>query len=149
MTASDSDAQAFLDNTVSIAQAAHDHVSVDDFSALAQATAADHPDTTDTTSASNTAAAALSMYHVPQPTEETFANQVTPETHHEDNTFNNHAVNQQQPDGLSLQTSAPLQQAANGVQPQEQQRYGALANAKPAVGSEEWQRMRKDNHKEG
>ena len=154
MTVAESDAaQAFLENTVSIAQAAHDHVNVEDFSALAQATAADHNDAADTTNASNTAAAALNIYpslHVPQSTEEAFANQPTPETHHEDNTFSNHAVNQQ-PDGLPMPPSAPLppppQQPPNGVQ--QEQRYSAPPNPKPAVGSEEWHKMRKDNHKEG
>jgi bHLH factor len=153
MTVPDSDAaqaaQAFLDNTVSIAQAAHDHVNVDDFSALAQATAADHNDASDTANASNTAAAALNMYpvlHVPQSTEEAFANQATPETHHEDTTFSNHGVNQS-PDGLPMVPSAPLPPPPNGVQ--QEQGYSAPSNPKPAVGSEEWHKMRKDNHKEG
>lgn len=142
-------AQAFLENTVSIAQAAHDHVNVDDFSALAQATAADHNDGADTAHASNTAAAALNMYpslHVPQSTEEAFANQATPETHHGDNTFGSHGVSQS-PDGLPMVPSGPLPQASNGT-PQEQS-YNPPSNPKPAVGSEEWHKMRKDNHKEG
>lgn len=152
MSVPDADAQAFLGDTVSIAQAAHDHVNVDDFSALAQATASDHNEATDTTNASNTAAAALSMYpslHVPQSTEEAFANQATPEAHHDETAFNNHAVNQQHPDGLPLPPppSTIQQQPSNGVQ--QEQRYSAPPNAKPAVGSEEWHKMRKDNHKEG
>jgi bHLH factor len=151
MSVSESDAHTFLGDTVSIAQAAHDHVNVDDFSALAQATAADHNDTTDTSNASSTAAAALSMYpslHVPQSTEETFANQATPETHHEESTFNSHAVSQPPPDGLPLPPppSTIQQPPSNGV-PQEQ-RY-IPPNSKPAVGSEEWHKLRKDNHKEG
>ena len=155
MSVPDSDTQTFLGDTVSIAQAAqaaHDHVNVDDFSALAQATASDHNDTTDTSNASSTAAAALNMYpslHVPQSTEEAFANQATPETHHEDNTFSNHSVNQAPPDGLPLPPppSTIQQPPSNGVQ--QEQRYSAPPNAKPAVGSEEWHKMRKDNHKEG
>jgi bHLH factor len=151
MTVQDTDAESFLENTVSIAQAAHEHVNVDDFSALAQATAADHGDAADTTNASSTAAAALNMYpslHVPQSTEEAFANQATPETHHEDSAFSNHGVNQ--PDGLPMVSPTPLPQPANGVQQQEQpQRYSTAPNPKPAVGSEEWHKMRKDNHKEG
>jgi hypothetical protein len=151
MSVSESDTQTFLGDTVSIAQAAHDHVNVDDFSALAQATAADHNDATDTSNASSTAAAALNMYpslHVPQSTEEAFANQATSETHHEDNAFSNHSVNQAPPDGLPLPPppSTIQQPPSNGV-PQEQ-RYSAPPNAKPAVGSEEWHKMRKDNHKE-
>src|SRR5690606_22310216 len=127
----------FLENTVSIAQAAHDQVNVDDFSALAQATAADHGDATDTTNASTTAAAALNMYpslRVPQSTEEAFANQATPETHHEESTFNGHSTSQ--PESLPMVTPAPLQQPANGVQ--QEQRYSTAPNPKPAVGSEEW-----------
>lgn len=149
----DGDAQSFLGDTVSIAQAAHDHVNVDDFSALAQATAADHhADAADTTSASTTAAAALSMYpslHVPQSTEEAFAAQATPENHHDETGFGSHAVGQAPPDGLPLPPppSTIQQPSSNGV-PQEP-RYSAPPNAKPAVGSEEWHKMRKDNHKEG
>lgn len=153
MSVPESDTQAFLGDPVSIAQAAHDHVNVDDFSALAQATAADHhTDTADSTSASNTAAAALSMYpslHVPQSTEEAFANQTTPETHHDENAYNSHGVSHTPPDGLPLPPppSTIQQSVSNGVQPEP--RYSAPPNAKPAVGSEEWHKMRKDNHKEG
>lgn len=158
MSVSESDAQPFLGDTVSIAQAAHDHVNVEDFSALAQATAAEHNYAADTSNASSTAAAALNMYpslHVPQSTEEAFANQPTPDTHHEENTFNGHAVSQPPPDGLPLppppstiqQPPPPPPSSSNGVQ--QEQRYTAPPNAKPAVGSEEWHKMRKDNHKEG
>jgi hypothetical protein len=157
MSVPDTDAQTFLSDTVSIAQAAqaaqaaHDHVNVDDFSALAQASASDHNDTTDASNASSTAAAALNMYpslHIPQSTEEAFANQATPETQHEDNTFSNHSVSQAPPDGLPLPPppSTIQQPPSNGVQ--QEQRYSAPPNAKPAVGSEEWHKMRKDNHKE-
>lgn len=134
---------SFLESTVQIAQAAHDHVNVEDFSALAQATA-EHNDPADTANASSTAAAALNMYptlHVPPTTEETFAAQAGVETHHDDNSFNA-TVNQ--PDGLPLATG-PLQ-PPNGIQ---EPRYGTGPNPKPAVGSEEWHKMRKDNHKEG
>ncbi|KAM7197706.1 hypothetical protein V8F33_005430 [Rhypophila sp. PSN 637] len=142
MTAPEPD--AFLE----IAQAAHDQVNPDDFSALAQATA-EHNDPTDTANASSTAAAALSMYptlHVPQTTEETFAAQAgVVETHHDENSF---STSIPQPDGLpSLAAPSPLQ-APNGVQIPEPQRYGNAPNPKPAVGSEEWHKMRKDNHKE-
>lgn len=153
MPVPDPEPQPFLGDTVSIAQAAHDHVNVEDFSALAQATAADHNDATDTANASNTAAAALNMYpslHVPQSTEEAFANQATPETHHEEHAYNNHAVSQPPPDGLPMAPPALQQQQPtppNGVQ--QEQRYSAPPNPKPAVGSEEWHKMRKDNHKEG
>lgn len=160
VSVSESDTQPFLGDTVSIAQAAHDHVNVEDFSALAQATAAEHNDTADTSNASSTAAAALNMYpslHVPQSTEEAFANQQTTETHHEENNYNGHAVNQPPPESLPLPTPPPpppqsttiQQPPSNGVQ--QEQRYSAPPPppAKPAVGSEEWHKMRKDNHKEG
>ncbi|KAL2164195.1 hypothetical protein VTH06DRAFT_3410 [Thermothelomyces fergusii] len=157
----ESDTQPFLGDTVSIAQAAHDHVNVEDFSALAQATAAEHNDAADTSNASSTAAAALNMYpslHVPQSTEEAFANQPAPETHHEENTFNGHAVNQPPPESMPLPPPPPpppstiQQPPSNGVQ--QEQRYSAPPPppppppTKPAVGSEEWHKMRKDNHKE-
>ncbi|KAK0722498.1 hypothetical protein B0T26DRAFT_644238 [Lasiosphaeria miniovina] len=144
MTVPDADAQAFLENTVSIAQAAQDHVNVDDFSALAQATA-DHSDAADTANASSTAAAALNMYptlHVPPSTEETFAAQAVADSHHHDDSFNASSVSQ--PDGLPMASSSSMQ--PNGVS--QDARYGLGSNPKPAVGSEEWHKMRKDNHKE-
>ncbi|SPQ22864.1 b6e5442b-da3f-443b-9cb8-07f9935ea2c7 [Thermothielavioides terrestris] len=153
MSVPESDSQPFLGDTVSIAQAAHEHVNVDDFSALAQATAADHNEAPDTNNASSTAAAALNMYpslHVPQSTEEAFANQASSETHHEESSFSNHAVSQPPSDGLPLGLPPPPSTlphpGANGAQ--QEQRYSAPPNAKPAVGSEEWHKMRKDNHKE-
>ncbi|KAK3990190.1 hypothetical protein QBC44DRAFT_72801 [Cladorrhinum sp. PSN332] len=148
MTVADSDAQAFLENTVSIAQAAHDQVNVDDFNVLAQATANDHAENApDTNNVSSTAAAALNMYpslHVPQPTEETFVSQPQAETHHDENGFNASAVNQ--PHGLPTMAPSVPVQAPNDVQPD--QRYTPAPSTKPAVGSEEWHKMRKDNHKE-
>ncbi|KAK3333134.1 hypothetical protein B0T19DRAFT_117614 [Cercophora scortea] len=153
MTVSEADAHAFLENTVSIAQAVQDHVNVDDFSALAKATA-DHSDAADTANASSTAAAALNIYptlhvptlHVPPTTEETFAAQAAAESHHEDSLFNASGVSQ--PDGLpnGLPMTSPGAMQSNGIQ--SEQRYGAGSNPKPAVGSEEWHKMRKDNHKE-
>ncbi|KAK4192075.1 putative centromere-binding protein [Podospora australis] len=151
MTVSDAEAaQAFLEDPVSLAQAAHDQVSVDDFNVLAQATADhDHENSTDANNASTAAAALNNMYpviptlHVPQPTEETFVNQPTVDSHHDDNAFNH------QPDGLPLASPVPLGQQTNGVQQVQDQRYTpAPSNPKPAVGSEEWHKMRKDNHKE-
>ncbi|KAK4123095.1 hypothetical protein N657DRAFT_656415 [Parathielavia appendiculata] len=146
MSAPSTEPQAFLGDT-----AAHDHVNVEDFSALAQATAAEHNDAPDTSNASSTAAAALNIYpslHVPQSTEEAFANQPTPDNHHEDNTYNSHAVNQPAPEDLRLPPPPTTiqQPPPNGVQ--QEQRYSAPPSTKPAVGSEEWHKMRKDNHKE-
>ncbi|KAK5652515.1 hypothetical protein OQA88_10421 [Cercophora sp. LCS_1] len=140
MTVPEPDPQSFLEDTVSIAQAAQaaqDHVNVEDFNALAQATA-DHGGATDSATASSTAAAALNMYptlHVPQTTEETFAAQAV-DSHHDDS-FSASV----QPDGLPL--AAPSMQPPNGVD----QAYRPH-NPKPTVGSEEWHKIRKDNHKE-
>jgi len=137
------DAQSYLDETVSIAQAAQDHVNVEDFSALAAATA-DHSNAADAATASSTAAAALNMYpslHVPPPTEETFAASGGTETHHDDSGFNTSAVSP--PDGLPLATPSAV--PANGVQADQSYRS---QGSKPTVGSAEWHKMRKDNHKE-
>ena len=144
----DATTAAFIENAVNAAQAAQEHVNVDDFSALQQA-AAGHSEAADPANASSTAAAALgSMYptlHVPQSTEETFAAQANADVdHHNDSSFGPSAS---QPDGLpgSSAPTAPMQ-SANGDQ---QSRYSGQSNPKPAVGSEEWHKMRKDNHKEG
>ncbi|KAK4232100.1 putative centromere-binding protein [Podospora fimiseda] len=150
MTVTDAEAQAFMENTVSIAQAAHNQINVDDFNVLAQATANDHAENhSDTNNVSSTAAAAAlnTMYpslHVPQPTEETFVTQSTAEAHHDDNGFNGSAVSQ--PHGLpTMAPSVPVQPSSDV---QADQRYSSGPSNKPAVGSEEWHKMRKDNHKE-
>ncbi len=168
MTADDTD--AFLENTVSIAQAAQaqaqtaqaqvqDHADVVDFSALAQATA-DHGDVTDSAAvASSTAAAALNLsfptLHVPPSTEETFAAQAAAEqqqhqSHHHQRHQQHHAQIHDNSftdgDSLSAAASAPQMPQINGIV-QDSQRYSTPH--KPAVGSEEWHKMRKDNHKEG
>jgi transcriptional regulator CBF1 len=144
MAVTEPDTQSFLEDTVSIAQAAQDHVNVDDFNALAQATA-EHSSAADTATASSTAAAALNMYptlHVPPTTEETFAASAGADSHHDDSAFNTSAVSQ--PDGLPM--AAPSSLPTNGVQADQSYRSH---NPKPAVGSQEWHKMRKDNHKEG
>jgi len=143
MAVAEPDTQSFLDDTVSIAQAAQDHVNVDDFNALAQATA-EHTSAADTATASSTAAAALSMYptlHVPPSTAETFAASAAAASHHDDSAFNASEVSQ--PDGLPM--AAPSSLPTNGVQAEQGYRSH---NPKPAVGSDEWHRMRRDNHKE-
>lgn len=147
MTEPDATTAAFIENAVNAAHAAaQEHVNVEDFSALQQA-AADHSEAADPANASSTAAAALgSMYptlHVPQSTEETFVPQPGPEVDHQpDTSFNNSNVSRS--DGLP-NPPAPMQHP-NGVQ---EPRYTGPPNPKPAVGSEEWHKMRKDNHKEG
>jgi len=144
MAVAEPDTQSFLEDTVSIAQAAQDHVNVDDFHALAQATA-EHSNATDTATASSTAAAALNMYptlHVPASTEETFAASAGAESHHDESAFN--TSNASQPDGLPM--TAPSSLSTNGVHTEQGYRSH---NPKPVVGSDEWHQMRKDNHKEG
>jgi bHLH factor len=137
MSDSDAATAAFIENAVSATQAIQEHVNVEDFNALQQA-AAEHSEAADPANASSTAAAALgSMYptlHVPQTTEETFAAQAGADV---DASFNTSGVG----DGLSGSLAS-----ANGIH---EPRYGGSNNPKPAVGSEEWHKMRKDNHKEG
>jgi hypothetical protein len=145
MAVTEPDTQSFLDDTVSIAQAAQDHVNVDDFTALAAAAhAQEHNNAADPATASSTAAAALNMYptlHVPPSTEETFAASAGADAHHDDSAFNASGVNQ--PDGLPM--AAPSTLPTNGVQAEQGYRSH---NPKPVVGSTEWHQMRKDNHKE-
>ncbi|KAK1598566.1 uncharacterized protein LY79DRAFT_575755 [Colletotrichum navitas] len=158
--------------------AAANGVNVADFSALQQAAAAEHSEAADPANASSTAAAALgSMYptlHVPSTTEEQFAAQTSNEPNHgQDHTFGHPDLSP--PDGLSALPAVP--QPTNGVQavqqqqahqthqalqqhqqhqqhqpPQPQHRYSSGSAGTPAkkpdVGSEEWHKMRKDNHKE-
>lgn len=122
-----------------------------EFNALQQVqqATAEH-DVSDHASAVGTASAALSsMYptiHVPQPTAESFADQVVPgpgQEHEEpDASFN--AGDVSQVDGLP--TDASNLSGANGVRAEG--RYPASSASKPAVGSEEWHKQRKDNHKE-
>jgi transcriptional regulator CBF1 len=140
MTTTDASTAAFIQSAVSAAEAAGGHVSVDDFSALQHATA-DHTDAADPANAAGTAAAALnSIYptlNVPQSTEETFAAQVGAESPQQDEgTFAPVGVN----DDVS-QTGF----SSTGVE----QEARFPGNPKPQVGSEEWHKLRKDNHKEG
>ncbi|KAI1393905.1 uncharacterized protein F4822DRAFT_29462 [Hypoxylon trugodes] len=139
---------AYVESAVEAAQAAAQAATNADFSALQQA-AADHHDASDHANASSTAAAALgTMYptiHVPQPTEETFAAQTAAESeHHQDSFGHNDMIHN---DGLPDTAGNGLVTPQNGVRPQPAYATSA-SNSKPAVGSEEWHKMRKDNHKE-
>ncbi|KAH8169693.1 helix-loop-helix DNA-binding domain-containing protein [Sarocladium implicatum] len=107
----------------------------------------EHHDVPDAGNATSTAQAALGMYptlHVPASTEEQFAAQVAAEgeQHAHDNAFNPDVT---QPDAL-LDDSGVGQHDPNGM-PQGP-RYSTSSARKPTVGSEEWHKMRKDNHKE-
>ncbi|KAI1457738.1 hypothetical protein F4805DRAFT_457417 [Annulohypoxylon moriforme] len=142
---------AYVESAVEAAQAAAQAATNADFTALQQATA-DHHDVSDHTNASSTAAAALgTMYptiHVPQSTEETFAAQAAAEAeHHHDSSFAH--ADMLHPDGLPGPTADNLaQQPQNGIRPTQPYGTTSSSNSKPAVGSEEWHKMRKDNHKE-
>ncbi|KAI1769534.1 hypothetical protein GGR53DRAFT_461255 [Hypoxylon sp. FL1150] len=143
-------AQAAAAQAAQAAQAAAQAATNADFTALQQATA-DHHDPSEHTNASSTAAAALgSMYptiHVPQPTEETFAAQTEHLDHHQE-PFGHHDM--MHPDGLPDNPANNLTQhpGQNGVRPTQPYATTPTSSSKPAVGSEEWHKMRKDNHKE-
>ena len=153
MAVSAADTAAFIESAIEATQAATTGgVNVADFNALQQAAAADHSESADPSNATSTAQAALGMYptlHVPPSTEEQFAAQVASEVDHGHDPFNPDV----HPDGLmdtSPQANANQQNPTNGIGHQEH-RYSASgpAGSKPTVGSEEWHKMRKDNHKEG
>ncbi|KAH0594944.1 hypothetical protein MHUMG1_07242 [Metarhizium humberi] len=143
---------AFIENAIEATHAAAANgVNVADFNALQQAAAADHTDASDPSNATSTAQAALGMYptlHVPPSTEEQFAAQAAAEgDHHSEAAFNAEIA---QPDMMDP-SAVTEQPPANGGQPPAH-RYStssAPSNPKPTVGSEEWHKMRKDNHKEG
>ncbi|KAI1854497.1 hypothetical protein JX265_007634 [Neoarthrinium moseri] len=151
----DADSAAYVESAVEAAQAAAAaNVNAADFTALQQA-AADHHDPVDPAHASSTAAAALgSMYptlHVPPTTEETFAAQVASEEHQ---SFG--ANDMMSADGLpdaagSGAGQGPQPPSQNGIRSSQPPYDGQNASPnvpKPAVGSEEWHKQRKDNHKE-
>jgi hypothetical protein len=157
MSASAVDTAAFIENAIEATHAAAASgvnlvgVSAADFNALQQA-AAEHSEPTDPNSATSTAQAALGMYptlHVPPSTEEQFAAQAAAEAeqHAHDNGFNPDVP---QPDVL-LDAGVPGQPPNTNGLHQHPPRYSAstpTSNPKPTVGSEEWHKMRKDNHKE-
>jgi bHLH factor len=150
------DAASFIDSAMESHGVSANGVNVADFNALQQATQEhDHPDAPDPTSATSTAQAALGMYptlHVPPSTEEQFAAQAaTDPDHGHDTSFNPDVT--PSVDGIMEppQVAPPQHQHTppNGV-PHAPPRYNPAApNPKPTVGSEEWHKMRKDNHKEG
>jgi hypothetical protein len=147
------DTAAYIESAIEAthAAAAANGVNVADFNALQQAAAADHHDASDQANATSTAQAALGMYptlHVPPSTEEQFATQAAEADHGHDNGFNPDVT---PPDVLldAAVNAANHQPLPNGAPPQPP-RYSTSStpNPKPSVGSEEWHKMRKDNHKE-
>jgi transcriptional regulator CBF1 len=133
----DVDSAAYVESAVEAAQAAAAASVNVDLTALQQATA-DHHDSGSAANASTTAAAALGYptLHIPPSTEETFAAQMAAEdqaAHHD------HSFGGDVPDGLPDSSNLVSQNGARGSD----------SHSKPAVGSEEWHKVRKDNHKEG
>lgn len=151
LNAPDPASAAYVESAVEAAQAAAQAANVNaDFSALQQA-AAEHPET----GVPTTAAAALGpMYpsiHIPPSTDEAFAAHANAEPEqHPDSAFGSHDLIHA--DGLPRRNSsvASLSQPSpqNGVRPSLSPYSGSLL-PKPSVGSEEWHKLRKDNHKEG
>ncbi|KAH7037750.1 uncharacterized protein B0I36DRAFT_345822 [Microdochium trichocladiopsis] len=154
LSATDPASAAYVESAVEAAQAAAQAANVNaDFSALQQATV-EHPESADSANASSTAAAALgTMYpsiHIPPSTDETFAAHPDPEPdQHADPAFNANEIIHA--DGLprSNSSAASISQPSpqNGARPSHSPYSGGLV-PKPAVGSEEWHKLRKDNHKE-
>lgn len=161
------DTAAYIESAIQATEAAAaSGVNVADFNALQQATQEGNDTPADPASATSTAQAALGMYptlHVPPSTEEQFAAQAAAEAaEHQahENALNPELAQQQgvpHPQGPGSPTDGMMDDQSHQQMQQAQQMppngvirfMGASANAKPTVGSEEWHKMRKDNHKEG
>jgi len=171
MAASAGDTAAYIESAIQATEAAAANgVNVADFNALQQA-AQEGTEATDPASATSTAQAALGMYptlHIPPSTEEQFAAQAAAEAseHAHENSMGTPDLpqqqHQQQPpqqgnqpqqhDAIVDPPSAPVPQdqqlGSNGAGAPARFSAGSPATSKPTVGSEEWHKMRKDNHKE-
>lgn len=118
------------------------HLTEDDFNALASHGGNQHTQSNGANMArdpSDTAAAALTAYNgmtVPQPTEMSFQNQPTAGDHGSFDMGGDHSF------GLGALKDPSTQGGSTSPT------QGTPHN-KPAVGSEEWHRVRRDNHKEG
>lgn len=157
LSATDPASAAYVESAVEAAQAAAQAANVNaDFSALQQATE-EHGESAGAAHASNTASTALgSIYpsiHIPPSTDETFAAHPDPEPeHHAESSFgandiiHNEGLPRSNSSAASL--SQPSPQNQNGTGPSHSPYTSSLLH-KPAVGSEEWHKLRKDNHKEG
>lgn len=114
--------------------------SLQDYSALHQQNSGNHNGSTDHANAPSTAQAALSSLYppptmtIPQPTELSFASQAT------DGDRNQDSFMDSQQGGDSFMDNSPGGGHSTGR---------PSGSSKPAVGSEEWHKVRKDNHKEG
>ncbi|KAI1312106.1 hypothetical protein F5Y03DRAFT_264254 [Xylaria venustula] len=149
-TTPDPASAAYVESAVEAAQAAAQAATNADFVALQQAAVERH-EASDPANASSTAAAALgTLYptlHVPQSTDATFVAPSSGEVDgHQESPFGHHDILQSH--GLSEASPNDLSQQVpqNGVG---QSPYLRTSNQpKLAVGSEEWHKQRKDNHKE-
>ncbi|KAI1429393.1 hypothetical protein F5Y12DRAFT_485034 [Xylaria sp. FL1777] len=143
---------AYVESAVEAAQAAAQAATNADFVALQQAAAERH-EVSDPANASSTAAAALgTMYptlHVPQATDATFVapssgeaegHQESPFSHHD--MLQSHGLPEQSPNDMTQQSQQ------NGAGPVQSPYTRSPNQPKLAVGSEEWHKQRKDNHKE-
>lgn len=166
------DTASFIENAIQAAEShgANGGMDVADFNALQQATQEGN-EVSDPASATSTAQAALGMYptlHVPSTTEEQFAAQAAAESaeqqqQHEHDHEHAHAhahhehehesAYEEVPQHEPIMNEPPVphdeQPPTNGLPPPQTPRYTPTGNPKPTVGSEEWHKMRKDNHKEG
>lgn len=150
----DLETSAFIENAIEATRAhAHDSaaanaVNVADFSALQQAAAGgEHGEGSDAGNATSTAQAALGMYptlHVPASTEEQFAAQAAAEGE----TFSEVTQHDTLMDVPPVGSQHPASNGAQGRGARFIPQTGT-PNPKPSVGSEDWHKMRKDNHKEG
>ncbi|KAH8720984.1 Transcriptional regulator CBF1 [Beauveria bassiana] len=145
------DTAAFIENAIEASTAAAANgVNVADFNALQQATHGDHTDQA-SNDATTTAQAALGMYptlHVPPSTEEQFAAQAT---ENEEDQHDAHPFTSEIPQDMMDQVNHQPQNGEQQQQQQQQRHYSASSqggSAKPPVGSDEWHKLRKDNHKE-
>ncbi|KAI1496738.1 hypothetical protein F5X99DRAFT_59097 [Biscogniauxia marginata] len=149
----DAASAAYVETAVEAAQAAAQAATNADFAALQQATVEHRHGSSDPANASSTAAAALgTMYptlHVPQSTEETFAAQATAESeNHSEPSYGHNDILQSDSITETSTGNATQQTSQNGVRPSQSCSAASNPNPKPAVGSEEWHKLRKDNHKE-
>lgn len=97
-------------------------------------------------SASDTATAALAQYHtmtVPRPTEQAFLNQPT-----ENGDRGADALSDQNNARIASDVGFSAQHEAE-QSPPDLPAQSLPPTSKPAVGTDEWHKVRKDNHKEG
>lgn len=98
-------------------------------------------------SASDTATAALAQYHtmtVPQPTENTFKHQPTEGGDRVSATPVDQTPNQRSGSFGDMEVNA-----SNGDASSPSGAQATPGGSKPSVGSDEWHKVRRDNHKEG